>query len=298
MYKTKITQEQARKAFYWTSMNPEKRGEMALQDHQNTLDGMYEEIKKVSENAEEDYLEFCQKADDLYTSYLSSHSNVASSMVTGPSNFPIERNRKRMSWADGHLNNYVQYVDNAVKKIEKKYKQKETPATRLESLQMQLEERSANQNNMKAINKAYKIYKTKGLEALDALKLEEADKKIVLSHDDSKSYSWERGRVFPAYSLTNNNARIRQISDDIARLEKMQEKGNTEKENEFCKVIENTEIGRIQLIFNDKPEKNIREILKSNGFKWSPSQNAWQRHLNNNGIYAAQKVITILNNGK
>ena len=40
---------------------------------------------------------------------------------------------------------------------------------------------------------------------------------------------------------------------------------------------------RIQLFFEGKPEPEVRDILKSNGFRWAPSVGAWQRQLNNNG---------------
>lgn len=32
-------------------------------------------------------------------------------------------------------------------------------------------------------------------------------------------------------------------------------------------------------------------MLKSRGFRWSPSEGAWQRLLNNAGIYAARYVV-------
>ena len=42
--------------------------------------------------------------------------------------------------------------------------------------------------------------------------------------------------------------------------------------------------------FDGKPDEATRALLKANGFRWSPSQGAWQRMLNDNGRYAAQKV--------
>ena len=44
-------------------------------------------------------------------------------------------------------------------------------------------------------------------------------------------------------------------------------------------------------MFEEKPEQEVREVLKSNGFRWAPSQEAWQRQLNNNARYALQKVV-------
>mgnify|MGYP000567974511 CR=1 FL=1 len=44
---------------------------------------------------------------------------------------------------------------------------------------------------------------------------------------------------------------------------------------------------RLQLFFEEKPSEEQRRELKSNGFKWAPSQGAWQRQLTKNAIYAA-----------
>ena len=74
-------------------------------------------------------------------------------------------------------------------------------------------------------------------------------------------------------------------------LKKVKEAGSQETECEFCKVVENTEIMRLQLIFDGKPEPEVRDILKSNGFRWAPSQGAWQRQLTNNAKYALKCVM-------
>ena len=53
---------------------------------------------------------------------------------------------------------------------------------------------------------------------------------------------------------------------------------------------------RIQFIFDGKPDAEIRTILKSNGFRWAPSQGAWQRQLTDNGKRVAKEVIKELSN--
>ena len=40
----------------------------------------------------------------------------------------------------------------------------------------------------------------------------------------------------------------------------------------------------------DKPDADTRQALKSEGFKWAPSQGAWQRQLNQNAIRAAARL--------
>ncbi len=50
---------------------------------------------------------------------------------------------------------------------------------------------------------------------------------------------------------------------------------------------------RLQIFFDEKPDKEIREELKGNGFRYAPSAEAWQRQLNDNAIYAADCIKCI-----
>ncbi|MCI8811615.1 MAG: hypothetical protein HFF84_16315 [Oscillibacter sp.] len=52
----------------------------------------------------------------------------------------------------------------------------------------------------------------------------------------------------------------------------------------------NQEENRVQILFDGKPDTDIRSELKYASFRWAPSQGAWQRMLNQNGVYAAKSV--------
>lgn len=86
------------------------------------------------------------------------------------------------------------------------------------------------------------------------------------------------------------------LQNYLTSLRRIKEKGTTETTtadadgNELFKVIKNTEIMRLQLIFDGKPADEIREILKKNGFKWSPKNGAWQRQLTDNALYSLKRV--------
>lgn len=60
---------------------------------------------------------------------------------------------------------------------------------------------------------------------------------------------------------------------------------------EDVEVKKDTDIVRLQLLFSGKPNSDTRNILKSNGFKWAPSQGAWQRLLNDNALRALKRII-------
>ena len=66
--------------------------------------------------------------------------------------------------------------------------------------------------------------------------------------------------------------------------------GNTESENEYFRTVENAEIMRLQLFFDGKPEAEVRDILKKNGFRWSRKNNCWQRQLTDNARYSLERV--------
>ena len=53
------------------------------------------------------------------------------------------------------------------------------------------------------------------------------------------------------------------------------------------------EQNRLQILFDDKPDEETRAALKSNGFRWSPKNQAWQRQLTRNAEYAARRVLNL-----
>jgi hypothetical protein len=69
--------------------------------------------------------------------------------------------------------------------------------------------------------------------------------------------------------------------------------------NEFDGIIYfdvniNKDENRLQLIFPEKPEENVRAVLKSHGFRWSNRFGAWQRQLTENAVSAVWTVVNRL----
>ncbi len=97
---------------------------------------------------------------------------------------------------------------------------------------------------------------------------------------------------FASFQLTNNSANMRRVRARIAELEARA--GAQDKETEAkggLRILENVEANRLQLIFPDKPSPEIRAELKAGGFRWAPSEGAWQRQLSNGARYAASRVV-------
>jgi Domain of unknown function (DUF3560) len=152
------------------------------------------------------------------------------------------------------------------------------------------------QNFMKAGNKIVKSKKLTIEQKIEQLKAA-GHSTMILQPDFC-------GRVgYADYELTNNNANIRRMKQRLEQLEKALvnavEVGDTEEEYPDLDLIVRhaRTINRIQLIFSKKPSLEIRNLLKSHGFRWAPSEGAWQRHLNGSGcrqtIEAIEKISKV-----
>ena len=156
----------------------------------------------------------------------------------------------------------------------------------VEKLEEKLDNLKSNQENMKSANKAIRM---KDIKKGDILLKNMGYTEEQIKDLRTPDYC---GRIgYPDYLLRNNNANIHRIEQRLRNLKAAKEKGTTEVVNQFFKVVENTKLMRLQLFFEGKPEQKVRDILKSNGFKWAPSQSAWQRQLTNNSRYALERVI-------
>ena len=154
----------------------------------------------------------------------------------------------------------------------------------IQKLQDKLEMCEKSQKYMKEVNAYYRKNGTcegfPGMEAARAARLDESVR---------QAYSWDK-QPFPSYALTNNSAEIRRLKQRIEKLTVNQDVGFVGWTFDGGEVVANSEENRLQILFDEKPDEQKRSALKGNGFKWSPSQGAWQRQLNDNAIYAASRM--------
>ncbi|KWH27666.1 conjugal transfer protein TraC [Burkholderia cepacia] len=81
------------------------------------------------------------------------------------------------------------------------------------------------------------------------------------------------GRVgFASYEISNGSANIRRIRDRIAQLEKIAARSSVEHQGEGYVYREDVEDNRAMFIFDAKPAKELRELLRRNVFLFSPTR--------------------------
>lgn len=136
-----------------------------------------------------------------------------------------------------------------------------------EKLREKLASREQEQTSMKEVNAYYR--KNKTLEGCPGLSEE-----TVAQLKASMGRSWRKDpKPYEGFMLSNNNAEIHRLRERIGELEQRQADPAPEGWTfDGGKVVMNVEENRIQILFDGKPEEEIRSELKHSGFRWSPGQ--------------------------
>lgn len=240
-----------------------------------------------------------EKIDQLVDSYsrrLADNLNDASRigtmcpsvMISGGSNFPVRKKEKQNAASDRNMQEYmeIQGILDKIKSVGKGGISSDDHQA-IEKLQAKLDKLVKHQEMMKAANAAIRMKDhEKGNAKLAEMGYTPDEIKQLREPDFC-------GRIgYPSYLLSNNNANIKRIRDRITALEKKKTEPTLEGwDFDGGSVIANTEANRLQILFDEKPDEATRATLKQNGFRWSPSNKAWQRQLTPNAESAARKLF-------
>lgn len=290
-----ISESSARTAHNMMSMRDYTEGSTTA-GYRSAVDKAYDLADKVAKKKPEE-AERAYRLAERYSKKMAEYYNKESSigmmcpsvMISGAGNFPVKKKERQVAaWQKNH--EFYQYVQGILEKIENILYGREIIKSdderAAEKLEEKLEDLKETQERMKAANKAIRMKDTEaGDDALREMGYSEEAIKQLREPD----YCGRLG--YPGYLLTNNNANIHRVEERLNRLKEVKEKGSSEQEFGTFKVVENTEAMRYQIIFDGKPDAEVRTLLKSNGFKWAPSQGAWQRQITTNGKYALNRVV-------
>ena len=253
------------------------------------VDQIEQEKPQALERAEYMAHRYSRKLALYYNSYYSNEGMCPSIAISGGGNFPVKKKNRQNERRDTLMGEY-QYLEEYAEKIEKiLYAQEQISSDDENALEL-LEEKLAGlkerQELMKAANRAIRKKDTeKGDEELKSLGYTESQIKELRTPDRG-------GRVgYQSYELTNNNAEIRRISQRIESLKEIKDLGSREYETEYFSVVEDSDDMRVRLYFDGKPDEEVRDLIKSHGFKWAPSMGCWQRLLNKNAKRAVDYIL-------
>lgn len=238
---------------------------------------------------------FARELADIINQRNAIDARVPSVMIAGGSNFPVAAKNKQNAARERNDARYAE-VQGILRKIQSVGKGgiMSDDKDAIAKLTAKLEKLEKHQATMKAANAAVRLKDTeKGDAKLAEMGYTPEEIKQLRTPDFC-------GRIgYPDYEMKNNNANIRRIKERIAALEKEAQRaeesaGTGPVKGDGYELVENSEMGRIQFVFDGKPDDDTRALLKANGFRWAPSQGAWQRMLNDNGRSAARRVMQAL----
>lgn len=211
-------------------------------------------------------------------------ASYPSILICGAGGFDNRKKAKQNARRDNNVQEY-KYIASILQKI----KTVGTggimsgDADALEQLRDKLAKLEAHQEHMKQVNAYYR--KHNSFEGCPGISATDAEKLAKYMTD------FLQHQPFPTWELSNNSANIRRIRDRIEHIEREKSRTAEAITGDGWQLVEKPDIMRIQFIFDDKPDSDTRAALKRNGFRWAPSEGAWQRTLNNAGRYAAKDVI-------
>lgn len=231
---------------------------------------------------------YARKLAENMNSSFSIEARVPSILITGGSNFPVRKKEKQNAARDRNMEewNDIQGLLDKIRSTGMGGISADDPQA-IQKLEAKLEKLQAAQDTMKAVNAYYRKHKT--LDGCPNLSAESIEK---MKSEMSSQWHIE-DKPYPSWALSNNNAEIRRVKGRIAELTRKQETAYAGWEFDGGTVEANKEDNRLQIFFDEKPDEKTRETLKENGFRWSPKAGAWQRQLNDNAIYAADRLPCI-----
>jgi hypothetical protein len=201
--------EQFKRSFDARSHFPERLAERTLEDAVSLFDEGTETLLSAGASPEQ-VEEWQARFVRLWGAYQHSGARVMNWFITGPANFPVERNRKRMEVEQRRGDEFLRHARGAAE--------------------------------------------------------------------------WMRRRARSA-----EKAALSAQAAEVAHPEKPFPGG---------RLVQNTTLDRVQLVFDGKPDPETIALLKSRAFRWSPREGAWQRQLTRNGMWAAEAVVAALQSTK
>jgi hypothetical protein len=233
---------------------------------------------------------YARRLADWYNRHFEIEARVPSIMISGGGNFPVGKKEKQNTAREKHSAEYkkVQFILECIK-MSGRGGISSDDVNAIAKLETKLDGLVQNQEFMKTVNKHYRKHKT-----LDGCPLLSEDVKLKIEAAMSRDWRGSDAVPYARWALTNNNANISRVRERIAELIKKAESPAPDGwDFDGGRVVMNKDENRIQILFDAKPGEALRSELKSRGFRWAPSQGAWQRQLNDNGLYALKQIKAV-----
>lgn len=294
-----INEETARNAHYCVHMSDYKPGS-ATAEYRAAVDeaAALVETKKASVSPfYHDKLDaildrYARRLAEWTNAYNRNQASYPSQFISGAGGFNMNKHNKQQAREETLWKEYdeIKGILSKIKAVGSGAVDLADPNAR-EMLADQLQKLQSKLDESKALNAYYR--KHKSFEGFPGMTADAAAKLTADFSDTQERCPWVKTPV-PDYELTSLRGKIKRVQARIDELDKRAEQQNAHTENtkfDGGEIVRNLEADRLQIFFDEKPDDELRAALKANGFRWAPSQGAWQRQLTDNAIRAAKRLF-------
>ena len=230
----------------------ERRGE---QEHAYYSELLKDDLKLLGENKGNYEIKFIDKV----MTYFHRQSNCASAFICGPANFNNRRNQKKWDSRDKAYNDFDHWRTRYFKSV----------------------------NRVRTLSPEAEIDK-----AVERLEFLETEKAKPNKWKNSTRLSNEKLDVSQYCSVYNVTTKIRETKKKIQVMKNRIEAKNNQKDVFFKGGKIFIENDRVIITHDEKPEREIIDAIKKNGFRWSPKTGNWCRKHTANARYDANYLLT------
>jgi len=238
---------------------------------------------------------YARRLAEWTNAYNRNRASCPSILVSGGSNFPVNKKNKQNAREDSLWQEYktIEAILEKIKSVGTGSVDLTDPHAR-EILTDQLNAYQKALDDAKAANAYYRKHKTlDGCPGIGPREREWLTRPGVFAKGDGSPLALY-GCPFPAYELQSRRGYIKRVADRLAELDRLEAaKADPAESTKFDggEIVRNAVENRLQILFDDKPDEDTRAALKANGFRWSPRNQAWQRQLTDNAESAARRVL-------
>lgn len=235
---------------------------------------------------------YSKKLATWFNDYNRNEASCPSWFISGPANYPVRKHERKMSRERSLWEEYndIQAIKDKIKSIGTGPIDLSDPHAR-----EMLEERLQKCQNELELDKRLNAYYRKHNTLIGCPDLSEsAQRTMTAAIEETRERCPWITKPAPDYELTSLRDKIKRTQERLEELNRREAAIEAGADNnttfEGGEIIRNIELDRLQIVFDDKPDEEMRAALKENGFRWSPKNNAWQRQLTENAERALKRL--------
>lgn len=279
---------ESERAHTWNSFDPARAGRVELEGYIDMLSADLYQIGTATDDEKDRYCSaFRTKVRDLFAR----EGRILSSAVTGPARFPVAKNQKAISSYESARRDFDEWRNKAKRGIMRRVDQAKPQEQRDEEEWMETRKKilievaaicDIDENNgwgyrALFVSSLYNFIERKARNG----KMSIVEKAMALVEE----YNGKHKK--PIFTRRHKWYRLPELVKQCTT--EQEETANSEPKVyafEGFKIVKDFADNRLRILFDEKPAADVREKMKHNGFRWSPSAGAWQRQLTHNAVYS------------